>query len=120
MTATPGASNWASSKRREHVKITLRPPQVAHLRYIAKWDECSVTRAFTTLLERHAPSGGLLLVHGGPTLRTHFALQATHLAMLDALARQWGMQRGEVVRRVIDMAMAEETRSVGVPVRAGD
>lgn len=118
MDAAPAIRDRPTLRRHNHVKITLRPPQAAHLRYIAKWDDCSLTRAFLSILALHRPSNGLLGPHGAPTLRSHFALNDGELAQLDALARQWGMQRAEVVRRVIDMAMAEPVGSGAV--RVGD
>jgi hypothetical protein len=106
MTAAPTEDNFAWSKRLLHVEVTLRPPYIEHLRYIAKWDEVSLTKAFVSLLASHKPAE--MALHPGPTVRTHLALDGHATSLIDALAMQWGMPRTEAIRRVIDLAIAKE------------
>ena len=109
MAETVAPQNWDWAKRLCHVNVYLRPPQIEHLRYISKWDDVSLTRAFLSLLEAHASSKAA--IPPGPTVPAHFALNSEHISLLDALALQWGMPRTETVRRVIDMAMATERQT---------
>ena len=86
--------------------VVLRTHQHTWLRGVADRQDTSISRVFGTLIEsRPAP----MRSRSPPKeSRAHVVILPHHLAMLDRLAIEAGVNRSEMARRLIDEALTQD------------
>lgn len=93
-------------KSKIELNLELRSQQVAYLRLVGEREDLPASHVLSRIIEANAhiaPSGGALVARKA---RLHVFLNLTCLAILDALARRWGLSRSDVVMRLVDDAQA--------------
>ena len=99
------------------VFLRLRTPQIGYLEHQARWDGISLSQAFASILDRYAPAHISSIPATGGSERRHLTIDPDHAAVLADLSVKWGMERSEVARRLIDIAMTTSDREVSAAVR---
>ena len=85
------------------VDVLIRTHQHRWLRGIAEREEVSISRVFGALIERFTPPDP---PRPPPKeCRAHVVILPHHLAILDRLAIEAGVNRSEMARRLIDGAL---------------
>lgn len=72
-----------------------------YLRYLADRDDISASKALGLLLDGYKDEAA---GSGAPrkVTKRHVCIGPGHLAIIDSLARKWGVSRSYVIRRVIE------------------
>ena len=101
-----GTANAAAQPQPVDLDLTLRSRHVEYLRYVADRDSVPVSHVLCAILNRALERS--LVEHVSRKSRVHVVVNALHLAHIDRMALSLGVYRSEVVRQLIDEALAEE------------
>lgn len=90
-----------------NAKICLRTQHVTYVRHIAQRDDVTVSEAIRRIINDHAavidPS-----VQMSRQEILHVGIGSENRALLECLSRSFGLDRSDIVRRMIDKAMTED------------
>lgn len=94
---------------RAYIDIYIRSRQHQYLEYLAERDGCAFSRAFEKIIKLAIQN--LILDSPGRTeeIRKHIGIGMPSLEFIDRLSVLWGLPRSDVVRRLIDDALARDT-----------
>jgi len=95
-------------KKTPRLTLCLRTQQVDYLEYIAERDDIPLSRAFWSVLDRHAEIAQLRPRRPSQKAMKHLTLDDPHRAILERLSVRFGIPLVEVSRRVIDEALASD------------
>lgn len=90
------------------VDLYLRSKQVGYLEYLAERHDCHLSHAVGQIVGRARQTVDVETVRPQEKVRIHLVLDVTHLSFIDRLGVVWGIWRSDVVRRLIDDAMAKD------------
>lgn len=90
------------------IDVTLRSQQIDYLRRVAEREDVSLSRALACIIETYAEIAASKPRRPTRKARTHFHSTPAHVALIDQLTVKWGVRKSEVVRRVIDGALAAD------------
>ncbi len=94
---------------RVDVTLLLRSPQVIYLEYLAERDASSLSSALEWVIrDRMAAIPALIIVNPALKARKTCTLTPECVAYLDRLSGQWGLERSDVVRRIVDDAKMKD------------
>jgi hypothetical protein len=88
------------------IDVFLRTRHAAYLRRLANREDVSLSRAFAMVVEDILPAP--TPTNSPAKVRAKMVICPENLAVLDKLARDGGISRSDVARRLIDEAMASE------------
>lgn len=89
------------------IVVSLRSPEERYLRHHADLGVESVSSVFRAIVERYGAPGPVPQP-GAHKLRQHIVVTERTLTTIDRLTVEWGVDRSEVSRRLIDRAQNDD------------
>lgn len=88
--------------------VRLRTQQARYLERVKEREGLSLSRVFGEILARYTAEVATLPIKPTQKARRHLWIEPRELEILNRLSIKWGVSKGEVARRVIDAAIAED------------
>lgn len=101
-----GRENYPSGLKCQDADILLRDHHVEFLTFLAEESGSTVSVALSKILARTVASPKKSPSKPSKSVRKHLVFIPAQLAMIDRMAVLFGVQRSDIVRRLIDEAIA--------------
>ncbi len=100
-------SRWQQRRSKPPVGLYLRTRHCAYLDYISQRDEIPLSRAVANII---AETSELTVTSSDPSHKEYrkVVMDPAHLDKLNCLVVTLGIDRSEIMRRLIDRAMSED------------